>query len=113
MVEANFRERLFERFPSMYKHPGLFDFSPPPGWYDLIWTLSEKLEPLGVKVVQVKSKFGGLRFYIAGGNDESHRLIDEAERVSEETCEVCGKVGKTSGRGWLRTRCAEHEAADK
>lgn len=32
------------------------------GWEPLIRRLSEKLEPMGVAAVQVKEKFGGLRF---------------------------------------------------
>lgn len=58
--------------------------------------------------VQVKEKFGSLRFYIHGGNDEQYALISFAERMSERTCEVCGKPGKINKIGWLSCRCKEH-----
>ena len=58
--------------------------------------------------IQVKEKFGGLRFYIAGGNDEHYALINFAESLSYNTCEVCGKPGKANRDGWITTRCNEH-----
>lgn len=57
---------------------------------------------------QVKEKFGGLRFYIDGGNDEHYALINFAELLSYNTCEVCGKPGKANRNGWITTRCNEH-----
>ncbi len=32
-------------------------------------------------------------------------IIETAEEKSYETCEVCGKPGKTIGRSWLKTIC--------
>jgi hypothetical protein len=57
---------------------------------------------------QVKEKFGGLRFYINGGDDVVYALISMAESMSVRTCEVCGKPGKTIGHGWYYTSCEEH-----
>jgi hypothetical protein len=77
---------------------------PGDGWFDLIWDLSSKLEPLIQKFIdenqdtelypkafQVKEKFGGLRFYMTCGTDEISDLISEAEALSLKTCEECGK----------------------
>lgn len=57
---------------------------------------------------QVKEKFGGLRFYIDGGDDTHYALINFAESLSYNTCEVCGKSGKANRDGWITTRCNEH-----
>ena len=91
------------------------------GWYNIINTLcaniqshidwknkNEVLVPQ-VTVDQVKEKFGGLRFYYEGGDDVIDGMVRMAEGMSEVTCEVCGKPGKSRGNGWIRTLCEEHK----
>ena len=63
-------------------------------------------------VVQVKEKFGTLRFYIQAGTDEHYNYISFAEAMSGVTCETCGKPGKRLGRGWIYTACEEHAVDD-
>lgn len=60
-----------------------------------------------VEAVQVKEKFGGLRFYIAGGNEKIDDLISFAESMSECTCEQCGRPGEQNKGGWISTLCGE------
>lgn len=63
----------------------------------------------GFAVSQVKEKFGGLRYYLArGGGDHIYSFITLAERLSECTCEVCGKHGALVGTNWVSTLCKEH-----
>lgn len=60
-------------------------------------------------VTQVKEKFGGLRFYVNGANDEQYGMIRFAEAMSYKTCEVCGSRGKIfNDYGRFSTRCKEH-----
>lgn len=59
-------------------------------------------------VVQVKEKFGTLRFYINAGTDEHYNYITFAEVMSASTCETCGAPGKRRGNGWIYTACDEH-----
>jgi hypothetical protein len=104
-------EDFKREFPSLYDHPKLFDFSLPPGWTELVWELSQSLVPLGIEVVQVKSKFGGLRFYTDTLVDpDAAQLISEAESKSFHICEECGAPGETQGvpRGLVTTRCGKH-----
>lgn len=61
-----------------------------------------------VVATQVKEKFGGLRFYYSGGDDEIDAYVTFAEVLSERTCDVCGAPGKQSGGGWIATRCDAH-----
>jgi hypothetical protein len=61
-----------------------------------------------VVAVQVKEKFGGLRFYYDGGDDYIRGLSVMAESMSMVTCETCGAPGKTRGRGWMYTACDTH-----
>lgn len=61
------------------------------------------------EVHQIKEKFGGLRFYYAGGTGNDARideLIAQAERVTAQTCELCRTPSRA--RGWIRTVCDEH-----
>ena len=100
---------------------------PGDGWFNIIWDLSSKLEPLIQKFIdenqdtelypkaaQVKEKYGGLSFYMTCGSDEIFDLIEEAEALSYKTCEECGKPGEERGGGWIHTLCDYcHENWDK
>jgi len=99
---------LFKNFP--FFHPEApfteslmsYGFDCGDGWFDLIKKLCEKLMALdleGFRVVQVKKKFSGLRFYVdfAPGIDGDKietvsLLIEEAEEESYDICDICGKT---------------------
>ena len=110
-------EKLCARFPSIFKDRRgdmrktamCWGFSCGDGWFQLLWDLCLGLERVNPEVVaaQVKEKFGGLRFYVYGANEEGHKLIDAAERESYKTCEWCASPeGTTKGSsGWIRTLC--------
>ena len=60
------------------------------------------------KVVQVKEKFGSLRFYVSAATDEQYAMINLAEVMSSMTCEDCGKPGRIKAiGGWYRCQCPE------
>ena len=68
-------------------------------------------ETLKVPVaVQVKEKFGGLRFYVQAATDKHYQYISFAESMSYRTCEECGAPGKTYTDGWHMTLCDIHAA---
>jgi hypothetical protein len=72
------------------------------------WLKKEALPAPTVDLIQLKEKFGGLRFYIDGGNDYIDGMISLAEDMSYRTCEMCGtskNVGQTSG--WITTICKD------
>lgn len=81
------------------------------GWMGLIYRLSQDIsthvESTGLNIVatQVKEKFGTLRFYVDGGDDEVFQLIDAAEKESEAICELCGAPGTLVMTGWCSTLC--------
>lgn len=60
-----------------------------------------------VIAVQVKEKFGGLRFYYTGGDDYINGMVRLAEIMSYRTCEKCGNIGeyKRRDRGYIQTLC--------
>lgn len=97
-------ERFKETFPWMI-YPSVGK-----GWHPLLWALCEELAgmglPEGFRVVQVKEKFGGLRFYVSGATREIRDVIDRAEACSYTVCERCGEPGTVrSNRSWILTLC--------
>jgi hypothetical protein len=79
---------------------------------DTVQTINEQSfrelprHPDKVKVLQIKEKFGRLRFYITGGDDYVVGLIQMAEASSGLVCEICSNSAKTKNKGtWLLTRC--------
>ena len=66
---------------------------------------AEKQIPVAV---QVKEKFGGLRFYVNHAIDKHYDYITFAESMSYRTCEECGNPGKTYTNGWHKTLCDIH-----
>lgn len=119
-------DHLCSAFPNLYadRHSDMrstcmcWGFDVGDGWYQLLLGISQKLEPYAVqypefRAVQVKEKFGGLRFYTTCVIDEAQLLIDEAEELSFTICEDCGQPGKPRGGGWIRTLCDEHAGPRK
>ena len=79
-----------------------------PGWNDIIYDLNKKLEAEkpDYQILHIKEKFAGLRFYTNELPYPGWDAIEEAEKLSFETCEECGRPGKIWGRkGWIRTLC--------
>lgn len=64
-----------------------------------------------VIAIQVKEKFGTLRFYYEGGDPWVDGITSMAESMSARTCEECGNPGKPNSNGWIRTLCKTHREA--
>ena len=82
------------------------------GWNDIVHRLVDDLLKMGwdKSLMQIKEKYGGLRFYIGSSTDEVFDRIDAAEGESLRTCEVCGGPGSCRERNyWVSTRCDEHD----
>lgn len=65
-----------------------------------------QVSPNQVTCVQMKEKFGGLRFYTDGHDDIVDGMIQYAEYLCDNTCEVCGSrenLGNTTG--WITVCC--------
>jgi hypothetical protein len=112
---------LCTRYPAIFTTGGsagqhLFGFECGDGWFTLIdgacELIQRHIETDGVqplRALQVKQKFGGLRFYYRYGSDYAAAVVDLTESLSPHVCEVCGAVGKTVVLfGWMQTRCPTH-----
>ena len=114
-MRKELEQKLVERWPTWFKTEGDIRYTLMPrgfthddGWFDILWRLCEDLEPLVAKfeqetgsqfeVLQVKEKFGGLRFYVNCRRNEAIRQrIGIAADESFRTCEVCGQPGTPAG----------------
>ena len=118
LTEKLFKDfpEFFKHKDNLHASLMAFGFECSDGWFDLIYKLCEDIKkyfeteydgyewdgtnvkskcfhrvPKHFYVVQVKEKFGGLRFYITAAPQKVHDLIDIAEHESYNTCEQCGK----------------------
>ena len=59
------------------------------------------------RIVQIKEKFGGLRWYDAGIPKDSKiwDIVDKYTQISYKTCVVCGKPATKISKGWICPYC--------
>lgn len=126
-------KKLFVRFSFFHPEQSVnnslmsFGFECDDGWFQLLWNLCEEVEKQlekeldpkdvtkallnndhGFEVLQVKEKFGGLRFYTNAASPEIYTLIDKAENKSYKICETCGHEGENIQiSGWYKVICKE------
>jgi len=112
MIE--FSPNLLQRLPSTDQFVTIGE-----GWIPLVEKLNKDIAEFlpNYKILQIKEKFGGLRFYVAYDESftdlqiaEMEALIKKAEMESFKICDVCGAVGKiiSTSPYWLATRCEQH-----
>lgn len=79
------------------------------GWVPLVDMLIQNLKAAGWdgQSVQIKQKFGGLRFYIGKGTEQMRALIHQAENDSFKICEACGGDGARNGEDYIQTLCTD------
>jgi hypothetical protein len=119
-----FAKRMEEKYPKMFSKP-YGGFAIGEGWWPIIESLCGQIQsytdwnntnretrpvvPQTV-VMQVKEKFGGLRFYYDGGDEAVAGMVRMAEAWADHSCEECGAPGTSGGKGWIRTLCPTHRA---
>ena len=119
-----FAKRMEEKYPKMFagQYGG---FAIGEGWWPIIeslcaniqshtdwWNKNRETRPVVEQVVveQIKEKFGGLRFYYKGGDDQISGMVRMAEAWADKSCETCGAPGTAGGKGWIKTLCLTHRA---
>ena len=88
------------------------------GWYQLVIDCDSELSRIdpNYSLLQVKEKFGGLRYYFQPSDpsfrDEMDAVVSKYEEIASRTCEATGNPGvlmKSPGN-WYKTlspECAE------
>ena len=116
----DFGKHLADTYPNIFMQPLWIACNE--GWYDIIDSLSKKISETANKfpyrsmnVVQIKEKFGGLRYYLNYENmqDEDiqniENIVREAENKSIKTCEDCAAEATLCSprRYWMKTLCLQ------
>lgn len=57
------------------------------------------------RVVQIKEKYGQLRWYDNGAPSEVYDIIDKYTKISECTCICCGRPATKISIGWISPYC--------
>jgi len=112
---------IVRKHKPLFKYVVPYQVAVPPGWIDLVDTLltclddAVKLEEKAVfKIIQIKEKFGGLRFYYSledaseALKTQVANLVEIAEAQSFGICYVCGEPGNIRTSGWITVRCPLH-----
>lgn len=116
---------LYKLYPEAFdsRYTDGFYFECGSGWYDIIEPVIKAIEAYNKSIsdaekeqweywklypVQVKEKFGTLRFYTNFGATSVDEAINKAEQLSCTTCMTCGKPGQLMAARWLYTACPEH-----
>lgn len=56
-------------------------------------------------VIDIKEKYGALRWYDRYGNDEAHEIIKKYFIMSEHTCIDCGETATKRTTDWISPYC--------
>jgi hypothetical protein len=119
-----FAKKMEAQYPKMFAQP-YGGFAVGQGWWPILEALCANIQshidwqnknhekhPVVPQVVveQIKEKFGGLRFYYQGGDDNVHGMVRMAESWAANCCEECCAPGKRRDGGWIRTLCDFHES---
>lgn len=100
--------------PRFIEENSFVGFDPPFGWVPIVLELHNSLlaNP-NYRIVQVKEKFGELRFYVEGLTNEERHMVMAAERGSTNICQHCGTKDSVDWRnhGWVATLCDSCDAA--
>lgn len=115
-MHYNHSKYFYETYPAIFLRRQFFYFAVGDGWFhpvdELCRSIMEHCDETGEEpppCVQIKEKFGGLRFYTAAGvSEEIASLIGRAEAQCSITCDVCGASGEVREDNWMRVRCEEH-----
>jgi hypothetical protein len=112
-MNPNKLEALKEKYPDLLKE--IYDIECEDGWLCLIEgylrlaSAYSSRTKRGVKIKQIKEKFGRLRVYTNHNDDYIFGIGDIVELLSEFVCESCGEKGalRTSRRR-VKTLCDSH-----
>ncbi len=86
----------------------------PDGWRiafgeQLCAELKAELESAGVldqyRILQIKEKYGTLRWYDNGNTKAGYGILDKYENISAKTCICCGQPATRITKDWISPYC--------
>lgn len=105
---------LKEKYPKIFANIHRANYGFPKTWTNLVNSLCHEIQKYcdthecdQVECIQIKEKFGSLRFYINQGTAEIYEIIRTHEKLSYEMCQECGCVDCDIVRtkGWISYLC--------
>ena len=122
-MRQELEEKLTQKYPNLFRGRNLsirenlmpFGCEHGDGWYKILNNMCRSLQKQLDKdkdkgsdefmFTQIKEKYGTLRVYTNGYNEDISKIIGKATKKSCTTCEDCGDKGRRRNDGWLYTRC--------
>lgn len=115
-TKENFQSKFFldKKHQNQIKNLEMICSMPEKGWQDIVLNLNKKLVMLDpeYKIIQIKEKFGILRFYYEtnskyiSSRQAMMRYVSDAELASGYVCEKCGDPGNlVKEQYWRKTLC--------
>jgi hypothetical protein len=120
-VNKKLTSTLFTKYPKLFVQKDLdmtktcmcWGIECGDGWFELIDKVCNDIQTYidenklqQAEAVQVKEKFGTLRFYLHGSDEYIENLVAEAEIKSGTICEICGAPAETKQiNSYLSTLC--------
>ena len=115
---------LYDKYPNLFADKDqpmtvtamCWGFDCGDGWFKLIDDLCDKITKHceencydDIKAVQVKEKWGTLRFYLNYSDDTIEQFIWDVERESAKICSICGEPYVTGDvhQGAVCVKCRE------
>lgn len=123
IMDKILENKLYEKYPKLFRQKDLsmqetcmcWGICVNSGWYWIIDNLCSCIQDYidanhkpQVEIVQLKEKFGSMRFYVDGADELIRGMIWLAEDLSYNTCEMCGtNTDILHTKGWIKTRCKQ------
>lgn len=126
-----FNKDLVEKYPWLTprnrwtdKTPETYDYSyteldaMPDGWRiafgdQMVEEINNELKKFNFidkyRIIQIKEKWGGLRWYDDGypGDSKIGDIVSHYEKLSFKTCLICGKPAEWMSKGWISPYCTD------
>ena len=108
------RNRWTDKIPDGYDYGFTELDMMPDGWRiafgeQLCSELKEELEKAGAldgyRIMQIKEKYGGLRWYDNRNTKRGHEIVSKYEEMSLRTCVQCGAPATRMALGWICPYC--------
>jgi len=122
-MDKKLQNKLYKKYPNIFKQRKLpmsqtcmcWGISCSRGWANIIDRICSILEIVNpeIEFIQIKEKFGLLAIYADNTNENGRFLLECAESMSGNTCEICGEYGKIRDLPWILTLCDDCYSKNK
>ena len=129
-MDKELQKKLYDKYPKIFRQKDLpmsetcmcWGIDTGKGWFSILDVLCgqiqyycDKVIKRQIEAVQVKEKYGTLRFYTEPYDDTIEKYVGIVESISGRTCEECGDTSSAKVRGgsWLSCRCDNCWKKDK